>query len=142
MAETERKSDLARLLSSIRWTLETHVALNVQGSLPQSYTRTLLAMLRHAERRAMYEWQAQREDLADLVDVLKRLGLDTGGDPVELSGLDSAAMEDEIARRDRILSRSLPSLDETGREIFDGFVLRRIERERRYLPDSAPADSF
>lgn len=135
-------SDLTRLLSTMHWTLETHVAPNVEGSLARSYVRTLLVMLRHAEKKSQYEWQVLRDDLADLGQVLEELGLAKGLADVDIAALDVASLEAQIATLEPQLSLALPGLTSAQRAAFDGFVLRRIERRRRYIPDMSPANSF
>jgi hypothetical protein len=135
-------SDLTRLLSSIHWTLETHVAPNVEGSLARSYVRTLLTMIRHAEKKSQYEWPVLRDDLADLCQVLGQLGVAVDDADADFADLDVASLEGRIARLEPQLSRALPGLDKAQRVVFDGFVLRRIARQRCYIPDIAPANSF
>lgn len=135
----EGGSDLQCLLASIEWTFRTHVAPHVQGSLPQSYARTVALMLDQAVKRAGSENAALQEDLADLAETLAELSIAVP--PVVASG-DNAALELEIAQLEPLLSNALPSLSGERLARADAFLLRRIERRRRWMPDSTPADAF
>ena len=124
-ADSDTGSDLQRMLASIHWTFRTHVAPHVQGSLAQSYARTLDLLLDQAVKRTGLQRQALQEDLADLVETLAVLGISA---PSVSTDGDNAELEAAIDRLEPLLSAAVPDLSGNALARADAFASLGLSR--------------
>jgi len=147
-------SQFEQLLESLQWTFDTHVKPAVEGSLAQSYARTVSVLLAQARDRAREEQRTLHEDLADLRDTLAAVRdqlpmaaaaqaeavLARIAPPPAFTAPDQ--LERDLAELDALAVVAITTLPPAARAGLEAFTVRRIERRRRWLPDNAPKDAF